>query len=373
MNKMFDEPQLQNILSLPCKSCGSKIGYSAEKHKLSCEHCGYTEELVLASDKVVEQSLHEAMLRVSAWQPATTGKRSMNCKSCGAKTIVEENDPIVNCTFCSSKNVNVEAFDKNLIQPIGIIPFLIAHKTAESKFREWIGQGWFHPSALSKAAELGEINGVYTPFWTYDAHTNTDFQGEAGFYYYVTVSYTDSEGRSQTRQEQRTRWEWRSGSFSHFFDDVLVVASKGIPQERMDAIAPFNLTSVINFDPRLLLNWRAEVYGVEVNDGYQLASRIMDNQLYNMSAARIGGDTYRNLSIDVQKSQQTFKHILLPVWLCAYSFNNKVYQFAINGQTGKVSGEKPYSWIKITFAVLLGLAVLGAIFYWYQMTQQNGR
>jgi hypothetical protein len=327
--------------------------------------------LVLASDKVVEQSLQEAMQQVSAWKPGTTGKRAMNCKSCGATTIVEENAPIVNCTFCSSKNVNIAAFDQNLIQPIGIIPFLIAHKTAESKFREWIGEGWFHPSELSKAAELGEINGVYTPFWTYDAQTNTNYQGEAGFYYYVTESYTDSEGNRQTRQVQHTRWEWRSGSFEQFFDDVLVVASKGIPQERMDEIAPFNLTSVINFDPRLLLNWRAEVYGVEVNDGYQMASRIMDNQLYNMSAAKIGGDTYRNLEIDVKKSAQTFKHILLPVWLCAYNFNSKIYQFAINGQTGKVSGEKPYSWIKITFAVLLGLAVLGAIFYAYEMSQHK--
>jgi predicted RNA-binding Zn-ribbon protein involved in translation (DUF1610 family) len=357
------ETTIENILTLPCPSCGSKIGYSAEKQQLLCDYCGYSEAIVVAKDRVVEQSLAEAMRKAAAWQPAASGKKIMKCGSCSSQTIVEANAAIVNCAFCGSKNVNVSAFDAQLIQPVGIIPFLVAKKTGEAKFKEWIGEGWFHPSELDKAAKLGELNGIYVPFWTFDAQTETEYTGEAGFYYYITVSYTDSDGNQQTRQEQRIRWEWRSGHLSHFFDDVLVVASHGIAQERMEQIFPFKLDSVINHDPRLLLNWQAEVYGVEVDEGYDRAARIMDSDLYNMCAAQLGGDTYRSLDIDVQKTEQTFKHILLPVWLCAYHYNNKVYQFAINGQTGKVSGEKPYSWIKITLAVIAALIIVGVLIF----------
>jgi hypothetical protein len=131
----------------------------------------------------------------------------------------------------------------------------------------------------------------------------------------------------------------------------------------MEDIYPFNLEALINYDPRLLLNWEAEVYTIEVDKGYTMASGIMDKRLYEMSAARLGGDTYRNLSLNTQKTSQTFKHIILPVWIAAYQYNNQTYQFAINAQTGRVSGEKPYSWIKIFFACLFAVGIIALIYY----------
>ncbi len=362
------ETQIENS----CPSCGSKIGYSAEKRKIACDYCGYTEALDTAQDEVEEQSLQDAMERAAAWQPVATTKLQIKCSSCGSSTLVEGNNPNINCSFCGSKNINQAAFQGNFIQPVGIIPFFIHRKLGEMKFTEWIGSGWFHPSELSQKASLRDLRGVYIPFWTYDAQTETEYQGESGHHYYETIYTRDSEGNQVATQIQRTRWVWQTGHISHFFDDILIVASKGVQPEHIKGISPFKLESVINYDPRLLLNWEAEVYGIEVDKGYEMASREMDSRLYNIAASRLGGDTYRNLNIDVEKSYQTFKHLLLPVWLCAYTYNGKIYQFAINGQTGKVTGDKPYSTIKIAFAVILGLIVLAAIFYLYTTTQGSG-
>ncbi len=362
------ETQLENT----CPSCSSKIGYSAEKHKISCDYCGYSEALSDAHDLVEEQSLQEAMQRAATWQSeVTTTKKQIQCSSCGSSTLVEGNNPNINCSFCGSKNINEAAFKGNFIQPVGIIPFFIHKKLSENKFTEWIGTGWFHPSELAAKASLHDLRGVYIPYWTFDAQTETNYEGEAGHHYYETIYTTDDEGNQVATQIQRTRWIWQNGHISHFFDDILIVASKGVHPEHIEGIAPFKLESVINYDPRLLLNWEAEVYAIEVDKGYDLASREMDSRLYNIAASRLGGDTYRNLTIDVDKSYQTFKHLLLPVWLCAYTYNGKVYQFAINGQTGRVSGDKPYSTIKIAFAVILGLIALCVIFYLYSQAKRH--
>ena len=131
----------------------------------------------------------------------------------------------------------------------------------------------------------------------------------------------------------------------------------------MERILPFRLSEVVNFDPRLMVGWEAEIYNLEVDDGYHQAENIMDYKLRNMCSAQLGGDTQRNLHVTNQKCGQTFKHIVLPIWLCSYYYNNKLYHFTINGQTGKVYGKKPYSWWKIGFAVLMVVAFIAGVVF----------
>ena len=171
-----------------------------------------------------------------------------------------------------------------------------------------------------------------------------------------------------SKRVKQTRWVHQSGHLSHFFDDVLVVASSGVKQELMDKISPFKLSDVINYDPKLMLGWEAEIYTVEVDDGYKVADKIMDHRIRHLAKAKIGGDEQRHVVIHTDKYCQTFKLVMLPVWLCSYLYQNKLYQFSINGQTGKVGGDKPLSYVKIAFFVLMIAAIIGAIIYF---TQKN--
>ena len=361
--QIYEEDQhLKDLLHLPCPSCGSHLVYSAEKKKISCAYCGYLEEVNPANDQVVERSLAEAVNSVAEFVPEEIDKKVCKCDNCGARFMVESNVPKVSCGFCGSKKVNVEAFDHQFVKPVGIIPFYISRVEATKLFEKWIKKGLFHPTKLKKLASMENLHGVYIPFWTYDAHTEAQWSGEAGHYYHDTVRM-NVNGQMKTQQVQKIRWQYRSGSLKHFFDDVLVVASGGLEQKDISKVLPYRLEEVVNFDPRLMIGWEAEVYELQVDQGYQRADRIMDDRLRNMCSAQLGGDTQRNLHVHSNKHSQTFKHIILPLWISSYKYQNKVYHFFINGQTGRVSGKKPLSWVKIAFVILLFILFIVGVWY----------
>ncbi len=356
------EEFLESILELPCPSCGNQLAYSAEKQNILCQHCGFTKPLGKANDMVQEQCLKTAVDSAQHYQPKTIQKKVIDCKGCGAQLMIQDDVVATRCNFCGSEKVNETALDKNLIQPQGIIPFKIPKDAASAKFQEWIKKGWFRPNKLKTLAKLGDIHGIYVPFWTYDAQTHTDWSGEAGYYYYVTETYTE-DGETKTRQEKKIRWEYRQGNFQKFFNDILVVASKGLPHKTISSIYPFQLNELINYTNNLMVGWESEIYSLEVQEGYQVADKQMEKQLYDIASGHVGGDTQRGIRINTQKWNQTFKHIILPVWLCTYIYNNKSYQFAVNGQTGKINGTKPTSWAKILLLILVIIAIVVGLYF----------
>lgn len=353
---------LERTLNLPCPSCGSELHYSAEAQKIVCDYCGYQEEIDRSKDKIIEQSLAAVASGLKDLVPEKVGKKVFDCQNCGAKLMVEEEQVKVRCTFCASENVNLEAFDHQLIQPIGIIPFYISRTEAEKLFLNWVKKGWFHPSRLKRFAAIETLHGIYVPFWTYDAHTLSDWSGEAGYHYYET-KMVRVNGKMQPKRVRKTRWEHHRGTLSHFFDDILVNASGGLTQDVAERFMPYRLEEMVNYDPRLLVSWEGEIYKLEVEQGYRVADEIMDSRIRQMCSAQLGGDTQRNLRISTQKEKQTFKHIILPLWICSYTYYNKDYQFYINGQTGKIYGKKPLSALKIVLFILFIMLLIAAIVF----------
>ena len=362
---------LQDTVRLPCPSCGSELQWSAEHKQIVCDYCGYREEMDHSRDKVVEQSLADAAAKMEDFVPEAVNKKVFDCQNCGAHFMVESDKVAVNCGFCGSQNINLEAYAHQYIQPVGIIPFYVSRDEAERLFKAWIKRGWFRPNALKRGADLDRLHGIYIPFWTYDAQTESDWEGEAGTYYYETRTVRVN-GKMTQQRVRRTRWRWHSGHLSHFFDDVLIPATQGLNHDRLERITPYRLPEVVNYDPRLLVGWESEIYGMEVDEGYQLADRQMEHLIRNMCSAQLGGDTQRNLRVNSTKFDQTFKHIILPVWLSSYQFGGKTYHFSINGQTGKLAGDKPYSWVKITLAVLFVLLLIGAFVYLNELGYFDG-
>lgn len=371
MQEEFEHNQefIESVLQLPCPTCGGQLSYSATKGEINCNHCGFVKPYDEASDMVEEQSLESAVRNMSYFTPEAVHKKVIDCSSCGSQLMIEDNQVSVRCNFCGSEKVNETALDKNLIRPQGIVPFKLDKKTAKSHFQKWIAEGWFKPNKLQKLAELGDVHGIYVPFWTYDAKTYTRWRGDAGYYYYETETYTDSNGDTQTRQVKKTRWTHRRGEFDHFFDDVLIVASKGLPHKVITAIYPFELDQVVNYSNDLVVGWEAEIYSVDVLEGYHIAEKKMDAEIKEMASDALGGDTQRALKVDTQKWAQTFKHIILPVWICSYIYNDKTYHFAVNGQTGKINGTKPTSWFKVAGLIFTIIAAIAIIVF---LVKRNG-
>jgi DNA-directed RNA polymerase subunit RPC12/RpoP len=354
--------QTGDVLQLPCPSCGGKMRYSAEKQKIACQYCGYTEEIDKANDLIVEQPLDATITMASSFVPENQGRKVFDCDNCGSKFMIEATEVAVNCTFCGSNNVNVEAFVHQYIQPSGIIPFKVAENQGLESFQKWLRQGIFHPNSLKRLAKVENLHGIYLPFFTYDANTVANWSGEAGFHYTETRKVRVN-GQMQTQTVTKTRWVPKSGTLRHFFDDVLVVASNGLKQKEITAVYPFLLDEAVNYDPKLLLGWEAEVYSLTLEEGAQVSEQMMDEELRQMASRALGGDTQRRLRVVSKKFDKTYKHIILPIWLATYVYKDKVYHFVVNGQTGKISGKKPLSWLKIAFAVLLFVGFLATLYY----------
>ncbi len=340
-----------------CPSCGAGLKYSAEHRKLSCGYCGFKEELDTSNDKVVEQNLNESLQKLRTYQPPKLEQVQFNCGNCGAIFIQLHDEVQANCGYCGSKNVNPSAYEQRFVEPHGMLPFYISKKEAAKQFEDWIKKGWFHPNKLKKLSVIENLHGVYVPFWTFDAQSEAHWSGDAGFYYYTTHQVRVN-GRMTTQRRRHTRWERRSGNFRHFFDDILILASSILKQSTVQKIFPYRLNEVINFDPKLVIGWEAEVYQIELNQGHQKGEIIMDHRLRQMCSARLGGDTQRNLYVQSKKWDHTYKLLILPLWICTYIYNNNTYHFEINGQTGKVTGEKPLSYVKIAFAILFAISII---------------
>ena len=146
-----------------------------------------------------------------------------------------------------------------------------------------------------------------------------------------------------------------------FFDDVMVLASKSLPKKYTDALEPWDLQNLTPFSEKYLSGFKTESYQVDVKTGYEEAKTIMDKTIKQLVTKDIGGDEQKIYSTNTSYSNITFKHILLPIWISAYTFKNKVYRFLVNARTAEVQGERPWSWIKITLFVLMILAIIAGI------------
>src|SRR2546421_5926654 len=150
-------------------------------------------------------------------------------------------------------------------------------------------------------------------------------------------------------------------NLSHFCDDELVPASRSVQSDLLRRVEPFPTKELVPYNPGFLSGWVVERYQIDLLAAAQQARANMDAELRRLCASQVPGDTHRNLQVEADYSGQTFKHILVPVWLLSYDYGRRAFQVVINGYTGQIAGKYPKSWIKITLAVLAGLLAAGLI------------
>jgi DNA-directed RNA polymerase subunit RPC12/RpoP len=350
----------------PCKGCGAELLFNPGAESLKCEFCGFEEKIPRTQQEIKEYRFDEYMAA-----PKETGfgteTKSFKCQGCGATTSVPAGTISTECAFCGSKHVFEAESLSRVARPESLVGFSVDKRKSLEKFREWLAGLWFRPSDLKQKSELAEIRGVYLPHWTFDAFTSSWWQAERGDHYYETEWVTERDDQGNTRQVQKqvqkTRWTWVSGHHQQFFDDELVCASAGVSQAMMRGIYPYQTDKLVPYDPSYLSGWAAEEYSIDMKQAWGTAKSQMESQIRTACSRQVGGDTQRNLRVDTAYSNITYKHVLLPVWVAGYTYGGKVYQFLVNGQTGKVHGKAPLSWIKITTFVAVLVAIIALIVY----------
>lgn len=349
-----------------CPACGGAAEWSAAKQALVCPFCGTVSPMKAdgaAAGGVQEYDLVTALRNIPqsdrGWEMAT---RSVKCKSCEAISVFKPERVAQNCDFCGSPALVEYDEIKSPIRPESVLPFKLGEGDVRDKVRAWYRSRWFAPNRFKNRAFTDTLHGVYRPYWTFDAHVAAQWTAEAGHYYYTTESYRDSNGRTQTRQVQHTRWEPASGALEHFFDDELVPASKGVPPELLRSVEPFPTRDVVPYDAGYVSGWVVEQYQIDLVAAAQHSRDAMDAKLRELCAAQVPGDTHRNLEVQADYSGQTFKHVLLPLWLLTYQYGAKTFRIVCNGFTGSVAGKYPKSWIKVALLIIFILIMMAIVF-----------
>ena len=243
------------------------------------------------------------------------------------------------------------------------MPFALSEQQARAALEDWLKSLWFAPNGLTAYARRGRrMTGIYSPFWTFDADTRTAYTGQRGEFYYETVYVTQQvNGRMQrvAQQVQRTRWFPAAGQVARSFNDVLVLATTSLPRRFTDALTPWDLSDLVPYRPEYLAGLSAEGYTVPLAQGRAIAHQEMEAVIARDVRRDIGGDVQQISQMQTRHSAETFKHVLLPIWSAAYKYNGKSYRFVVNGQSGRVHGDRPWSVWKIALAVIAALILFG--------------
>jgi hypothetical protein len=350
-----------------CPACGGEAQWNPDKQALICPYCSTVSpaqmELTATGEQIIrEYDLAAALRAIPAdqrgWQAAKTQVR---CQHCNAISVFDPERVAQRCDFCGASALVPYEQMNEAISPESLLPMRVGEHQIRDSMRTWYGHRWFAPNNLKSRALTDTVRGIYIPYWTFDAQVHADWTAESGYYYWETETYRDSQGRTQTRPVRKIRWEPSSGSLNHFFDDELIPASRGVHMHLLRDVEPFPTKDLTLYNPGFLSGWVVERYQIDLVSAAQHSRAQMDAKVKAMCADQVPGDTHRFLNVDADYSRQTFKHILVPIWLLSYTYGRKAYQVVANGYTGEIAGEYPKSWIKIMLAVIAGIILAGII------------
>ena len=369
MSDATTAPQLQQH-RFPCEQCGADYRFDPAQGRLICDHCGHEQQIAASpwGAAQLKELDFDAAQADRLPETETEDTHTVTCPNCGSQFEFDPATHAAECPFCATPVVTDTGVSRQ-IKPRGVLPFALDERAAHEAMTGWLGRLWFAPNGLKDYARKGrKMQGIYVPYWTFDADTKSRYRGERGTVYYVTRTVV-RDGKQVQEQVPKIRWTPVSGRVARFFDDVLVLASKSLPKRFTDALEPWDLAALEPYRPEYLAGFRAEAYTVGLEDGYGEARAHMARVIERDVRFDIGGDQQRIHGIDTDVRDVTFKHILLPVWLAAYKYRGKTYRFVVNGRSGRVQGERPWSTVKIAIAVVLGLIVAAGVGYVVAMNQ----
>ena len=346
-------------LQTKCKSCGGITLYSPAHENLKCEYCGHITELDKTAAQIEENDFnHWKDLVVENSKEHTIEVTEIKCRQCGANTTLAPNISSAKCVFCTTPLILTEASIKRFWQPQYLLPFKITEKQSNANFKTWLSKQWFLPSQLKKnGVDTHLFKGVYLPFWTYDAETCTQYTGQRGEN--RTVSSRNNKGEMSRRTV--TDWHPASGEVSIPFDDIVVPATNTLPQVIMNSLTNWDMMNCVSYREEFITGFITEIYQVDFRDGVHKAKEKMDNIIRSAVHNDIGGDDQRIREKQTQYNDLMFKLLLLPIWISAFQFNGKLYQFVVNGRTGQVIGQYPKSTAKIVTLIVIIIAALSAL------------
>lgn len=368
---MFQVTELTR--TYPCRQCGAQLVFDITQQKLACPSCGFAADIETSQlAPPVEHDFASTMGEIRAAMgtvqpPQIAGEKEIVCQNCGGHTTFSGTLTSSRCPYCATPIQRDDVHDAPARLPVdGVLPFQVDEKRARGALEEWINGRWFAPSEFKKYKETGAFSSVYAAYFTFDSETRTRYEGQRGDDYTVTVG--SGENR---RTETRTSWHHVSGQVANSFDDLTVLANEGFDPRRVKDLEPWPTQAARPFSPEFVAGHLCRTYDHDADGCFPEAKAEMDAAIEDTVRRDIGGDHQRISRQDTRHDTLTFKHLLLPIWLLTVIYEGKPFQVFINGVTGEVQGQRPWSKVKIAAAVVAGLIVAMIALYLYSKSQSS--
>lgn len=364
-NYQSEQQEALSALQIRCPGCGGTMMYAPKLQNLQCLYCGVTKPMSVQPAKIQENDYVLWAQKNEEEKAKAVKEQSMDavqvrCEQCGATIQIDATKSSTNCPYCGTPLMLEKAQVKRFWQPDYQLPFSIDKKECSGLFAKWLNGKWFLPSKYKNGNVWGEkFQGVYYPYWTYDAHTRTSYEGERGTNRKVVSRNSKGESVSRTV----TDWEKKVGTVFRTFDDILVPASKNLPPDIIKEQKNWPLKSLVPYTPEFTAGFTTDVYTVDFTEGVNVAKEQMEQVIAEDIRKDIGGDKQRVHLKQVFYTDLMFKLILLPLWIGAFKIDGKTYQFIINGRTGEVHGDYPLDKMKIALVVFAAIVVAALLLY----------
>lgn len=341
-----------------CEKCGGILVFDVESQALKCPNCE-TVTTIEKTREVEEKELSEEAFHSSSEKDTLGSSQTMECSGCGAVMEIEASCTAVQCPYCGSAYVLAEKQLEGMI-PDGMIPFQIDRQKVGMIFQSWIKKRWFAPEELKHLYQQDKLQGVYLPYWTFDAKTEARYSAMGG----RNRSVERRNSKGEREQEIVTDWYFTSGHLHRFFDDILEQASDKMDPSLLKKIEPFHTKENVPYSPDYTAGFLAEHYTVGLEEAHKEAKREMKRRLEQMAREEVlkSYDRVDKLRVEVSFKKETYKHILLPVYSTAYAYKGKKYTVLVNGQTGEIQGDYPKSPVKIGAAIAAAVIIAIVLF-----------
>jgi DNA-directed RNA polymerase subunit RPC12/RpoP len=339
--ELTETVDVDNTTTYLCPQCGGRMIYDNAELGLSCEYCGYiqVDEVTAAVDRGGQAlDIDLPTSRAHRWAEA---QHKLVCDQCGAMTLLAEGERVKRCPYCGSQHLISSTETEELLDPQSIALMQIDQQEAVRRVKQWLFSGSFIPDDLRRNVRSSTIRAAYYPFWIFDGTLEMQWTCEV------------NSGTSRTAQ-----WDTQSGVEYENFKDVLIPGLKAIDRKKLAAVEPYDLGTLVDFKPEHLAGWHTLAYDISMADASLLAREQVAQKMQRSLGGRVlAGQARRNLrSGALNWSGITYRQILLPLWISAYGYRGKVYRVFVNGQTGKVSGDRPQDKFKV-----FGIAAIGII------------
>jgi predicted RNA-binding Zn-ribbon protein involved in translation (DUF1610 family) len=353
---------IDQVLNYKCPCCDAPLVFGANQHHMRCDHCGNSfpmEGVKAYNDPLVDQSIDQPTRdnkENHQWSDEDSNTvRTFTCPSCGGELMTDDTTAATFCPYCDNPTIIASRLSGG-IRPDYVLPFSTKKEDAQVAFRKLCKKKLLLPKGFSSQTRIEKITGMYVPFWLYtcDAHFQGRFKAtkertwEDWQYYYTRTSY----------------YALKRDAVANFHSIPLDASSK-LDNTIMESIEPFDFDKMRPFDTAYLSGFFADRYDVSPEQGHARTKERVTETLNQQVSATIQGFATAepsNTSVFIHHSKADY--VLLPVWMLYSKYKDKTYVFAMNGQTGKMTGSFPicpvksFLWFSSIFTAVTAVAML---------------